>query len=1556
MEKNTGLPDIDHGLDALTETTTAAELLKKKGQRTKLRTVNKDKLKQWILQAISQVRAGVANEFDDREKEALLEKTQEQLEQVMKRAAEAEKQVKEREARDSALEREINNLRAVHDSDEMSGEELAQAMATIEKLTAQREEAQDDADDLRADLYQLQDQLNEKISLLQATIEEKDRLNGTMQGLMIRSGDLTGGVLGLDYEYYAGRHQEANPQPEDGDVTEGFFHDFEVGAAVIETLSGDLQRLREITAGDAEAASTSEGQLLTEDLELLSRLKSGSIHAEDMEAPVDGLLEALAGAREEALAAHNAAAEAMGMPGIPLQIDDVPDAEGDSAEVLAAATQIIRVLGSQFSGSKGKLAGLKALADEADEARNDVDAELAVLQEANAELVSAVVTQANAQNLDVPETVADENTEPFQRTQEAAVLVEQLQAGSSVGDVALAAGAGAVVGAVAGSLLSDDDEGDSGLELDEDHDADIQLLQSELEALKNANTILRETIAAEAGINDIAVPSTVLEENADVVEQAQVASNLVEQLAEQLAEQQSVEPETGADTEESTNANGRLVEAVIEQARVAELVIPEALEDEATPVAERSAAAEALIHQLQSQSLLKKQAETDLSDLSEKVGLVLNEDSLIKDERLADVGIVAGSSSTVGGDDEAETVESENDEIEEAIAEAGTASAEGSVRVLNDQINHLIEQKHLGEIALKAAFEREARLARKVKSLAQSVHPQMNESDIEQEEGVDVQVVSAALEKSPTSIKEAEELAVATEAVLDDLESHEGLVVAAVDDEAVLAINDQLAAILGTNEDITEEALSEDTETTDSEEQEDDLSVDEEEQDSVIPAAIAGTAAAAGVGAVAVLQSRINMMLEDREADRVALQASYEREAKLARQIRDIAAPALRGAAQVSEENGDGTDTGPFDHDAASEHGTDGIDSDVHQPLEHVNILAHALEKQPNTPEEAEELSEAMEAVVQDLSAQVAEQAAQPAATSNYEELISLLRDAAGQDEELLEDDTFVDIAMYADSEEANTDEAFNDISFDEITHDAIVKLGKRRDQLQSTLQKLQEEKDEQAAEMAVREEEHKANAQALYEREVKLAQQIREMAALTGIGELVVDEASTETQTDTDEAREEAAAVEGVEETDASKQDEDVAEAETAPHVEQEELLASMTVLDRAVDEQVETDEEVLELNDAMSTVVENLLSQTQQKAAQQEEELQALHTEVADRTQHEDELSQSLMTLGAAISNAFGDDVSMEHLEKALAGQSAEEEHIHPGTVAESGAAALEAMKISNDNLVRTVEQVSVDRDELKKLLRDAKAAMEEYRAREAESGRGKSEELAELKAELVRLREDRDRGATRTNNELEDLQLDNSVLRKRVEELKQGVEDRDGSVITLKQELDELAEIRVSERSAQAKVEALTEQVDKSAERIKGLEHQLSQYAGGDGMTGGLREELEGLKKGREDMQAKVRQLEDDLAIEKGRVDGLKEVREKLREEFEEERIDIQAERDVDREALDESKRVIRELKEKLAGMEARVRTMTESDDDMENTDTPDDNNLPHEVYKEEKDTEQ
>ncbi|MFM2092396.1 MAG: hypothetical protein RLZZ127_2885, partial [Planctomycetota bacterium] len=319
MSTDRELPDIEAGLRQLGETTTAADLVRQRGQTKKVTVISERRLKEWIEAILAQMRAGREDSFSDDEKQRMLTRTQEELAKRIKREQEAA-------AERDRLKAELDHAMQVVAEARAEG---GDAQAGGDALRAQLEARDRVIDDLKGQLdvfhqrineqqdeaFDLQDQLREKVELIGATIGEKERLREDLQKLrdtikaqMLHSGDLVQGVLGLDEAHYGGRHQADVPEGEDDAA---FYRDFSVGAKVIATLGQDLDRLRELAREKAERSDQSAG-LLAEDLALIADLKAGKLQATDVAAPVESLAEALRGARAEALALDAAVASATG--------------------------------------------------------------------------------------------------------------------------------------------------------------------------------------------------------------------------------------------------------------------------------------------------------------------------------------------------------------------------------------------------------------------------------------------------------------------------------------------------------------------------------------------------------------------------------------------------------------------------------------------------------------------------------------------------------------------------------------------------------------------------------------------------------------------------------------------------------------------------------------------------------------------------------------------------------------------------------------------------------------------------------------------------------------------------------------------------------------------------------------------------------------------------------------------------------------------------------------------------------------------------------------------
>ncbi len=416
--------DIASTLQNLGETTTAAELVRKQGQSKKLKVISEKKLMEWILSLLNQHLAGKADAFSDAEKEELLRKTQKELEKriLREQAAEGER---------TRIQNELQNAMSVLSNAKSSQADYEKAM---EALKAKLENAEQTNQDLQQDNYEIQDQLQEKMTLLSTTLAEKDKLRETVRQQMIHSGDLIGGVLGIDNQYYGGRHQEENPVSESAGQDEQFYHDFGVGAQVIQTLMNDLERLRGIAKKSleekAERASDPRASLLESDLSLLEQLKEGSLAALDVAQPVANLIEALDGARSEAEAMEDTVSKVTGASSQKVPFTSLPDPAGDPAEVLAGATTVARELAAELARSRQRVVALKQIADEAEEERVASENGIEQLRYAYNQVLGALEDRAKADQVEHPPELADEQATPEQRSQAAIGFIQKLQGNS----------------------------------------------------------------------------------------------------------------------------------------------------------------------------------------------------------------------------------------------------------------------------------------------------------------------------------------------------------------------------------------------------------------------------------------------------------------------------------------------------------------------------------------------------------------------------------------------------------------------------------------------------------------------------------------------------------------------------------------------------------------------------------------------------------------------------------------------------------------------------------------------------------------------------------------------------------------------------------------------------------------------------------------------------------------------------------------------------------------------------------------------------------------------
>ena len=143
------LPDIDAGLKELSTEYTAADLLRKEGQRKKLKVINRDQLKaqiqDWIRKAVDEGMAERAGSLSEAERESLMQQAEERVQEAMRRSQEAEQRRQEAEAGRTELESRLTQLAADHNASDELQQTIAQLQERLQRAEMVADEAQLDA-------------------------------------------------------------------------------------------------------------------------------------------------------------------------------------------------------------------------------------------------------------------------------------------------------------------------------------------------------------------------------------------------------------------------------------------------------------------------------------------------------------------------------------------------------------------------------------------------------------------------------------------------------------------------------------------------------------------------------------------------------------------------------------------------------------------------------------------------------------------------------------------------------------------------------------------------------------------------------------------------------------------------------------------------------------------------------------------------------------------------------------------------------------------------------------------------------------------------------------------------------------------------------------------------------------------------------------------------------------------------------------------------------------------------------------------------------------------
>jgi chromosome segregation ATPase len=282
--------DVRRELDELTQETTAAELVRQRGQHQRLKTISERKLLEWVQRAIGREldRALAARQemYSDDEKrriqEQALASVQSQLAQYREASRQADQRAGELQSRYQVAVQAAEGNRELQDA--------------LRRLQEQANEAENRAGEQAQELFDLEERFNQNAQLLHTTIAEKEKLQTTNHDLLLRAGELVQGVMDVDAEFYGRRHQVAAEQ--DSNHDDSFFADYVTSQQVIVSLAQDLRRLHtsahvlieskpqehdtiqsEMGEAGTSRMSVTAGQhsdQLTADLAIIEEIQSGS--------------------------------------------------------------------------------------------------------------------------------------------------------------------------------------------------------------------------------------------------------------------------------------------------------------------------------------------------------------------------------------------------------------------------------------------------------------------------------------------------------------------------------------------------------------------------------------------------------------------------------------------------------------------------------------------------------------------------------------------------------------------------------------------------------------------------------------------------------------------------------------------------------------------------------------------------------------------------------------------------------------------------------------------------------------------------------------------------------------------------------------------------------------------------------------------------------------------------------------------------------------------------------------------------------------------------------
>ncbi len=252
-----------------------------------------------------------------------------------------------------------------------------------------------------------------------------------------------------------------------------------------------------------------------------------------------------------------------------------------------------------------------------------------------------------------------------------------------------------------------------------------------------------------------------------------------------------------------------------------------------------------------------------------------------------------------------------------------------------------------------------------------------------------------------------------------------------------------------------------------------------------------------------------------------------------------------------------------------------------------------------------------------------------------------------------------------------------------------------------------------------------------------------------------------------------------------------------------------------------------------------------------------------------------------------------------------------------AKRGAVAAERLAVREQEL--GAAQAELVR--LKDQVRQATAAVEELRARGEDTSASQAREIADLRRRLGDEQKARRTAESTAAERAEQGEAQFATLRAKAEQLTAAVEEREERLVAARNAQDEVSEARARGAELQGRVESLTRELAAATDRARRLEAESETRP-----AGASAEDLTAARGERDALATKLRSLERRHADESAAAASLKAQADGLRRKLDEREAAHRAELGALQERHDAAADEARRLKEKLAGLQAKVKTLT------------------------------